>query len=78
MLNNDTDSNGDALRITRVGTPDHGAATISGATISYTPTAGFVGNDQFDYAISDGKGGTDSALVRVTVNAGPPAAGPTP
>ena len=56
MLSNDTDANGDALRITRVGTPNHGTATTNGTTITYTPAAGYVGADQFDYAISDGKG----------------------
>ena len=36
-------------------------------TVSYTPTAGFVGQDQFDYTIADDRGNTSSAAVQVTV-----------
>ena len=35
--------------------------------IVYTPNAGFTGADAFTYTISDGKGGTDTATVNVTV-----------
>ena len=36
---------------------------------TYTPGAGYVGADAFDYAVSDGHGGTDTATVHVTVTA---------
>ena len=36
---------------------------------SYTPDAGFSGTDTISYTISDGEGGTSSAVVDVTVNA---------
>ena len=40
--------------------------------IVYTPAAGFVGNEQFTYTISDSKGGTATATVVVTVTAKEP------
>ena len=39
----------------------------AGGTITYTPKAGFTGNDAFTYTISDGRGGTASATVSLTV-----------
>ena len=67
VLANDSDPDGDALTITSVGAPTHGTAAVSGGKISYTPTSGFSGADTFTYAVSDGKGGTASASVTVTV-----------
>lgn len=67
VLANDSDPDGDALTITAVTTPAHGAASISGNKVSYKPAAGFSGQDSFGYTISDGKGGTASATVTVTV-----------
>ncbi len=37
-------------------------------TITYTPDSGWVGTDPFDYPISDGRGGTDTGAVEVTVH----------
>ena len=48
--------------------PDQGGnGVISGGTILYTPAPGFVGTETFSYAVSDGIGGTGSALVTVKV-----------
>ena len=41
------------------------------ATAPTTPDAGFVGSDSFQYTISDGNGGVDTATVHVTVGTGP-------
>ncbi|NBB96218.1 MAG: matrixin family metalloprotease, partial [Planctomycetes bacterium] len=38
----------------------------------YTPDAGFTGTDTFDYTVSDGNGGFDTATVTVTVEEAPP------
>ncbi len=79
VLDNDTDVdttaslNEDALhlrnsfRITAVGTPEHGAATIVSGKIEYTPDDRFSGTDSFTYTVSDGHGTTASAKVTVTV-----------
>jgi|GEM_PF-2102258 len=67
VLANDTDPDADPLSIVDVTTPAHGSAAISGTAVVYTPAAGYVGADQFDYAAADGQGGTDTATVYITV-----------
>ena len=70
VLANDSDKDGDALTITSVSAPGKGTAVISGGRIVYTANATTCGGavDSFTYTISDGKGGTASATVAVTVN----------
>jgi hypothetical protein len=68
VLTNDTDVEGDVLSISAAGTPPHGAATVSGTALLYTPTLNFNGTDSFNYTISDGHGGSDTATVAITVN----------
>ena len=67
VLANDSDPDGDALVITSVGAPAHGAASIAGNKVSYTPMSGYIGADSFAYSIADGRGGTASANVAITV-----------
>ena len=85
VLRNDTDANRDELVVLAVTTPAHGAATVTpdGSAVGYVPAAGFAGTDTFGYTVGDGRGGTATAVVTVTVNAapvagndGPVAAGP--
>ena len=74
VLENDTDVDGDTLTVTDVGTPANGAAKITGnsTTITYTPTAGYIGEDNFFYEISDGNLTSRSRVtVTVTRNADP-------
>ena len=40
-------------------------------SFNYTPPAGFSGIDQFDYSISDGRGGSSTATVEIEVTATP-------
>ncbi len=69
VLANDSDDDGDSLALSSVGSPSHGTAVKNGNnTVTYTPSANFNGSDAFTYAISDGQGGTASALVNVTVS----------
>jgi fibronectin type 3 domain-containing protein len=69
---NDTDPDGDALTVTSVTQPAGGsAAIVSASSVRYTPNSGFHGTDAFNYTISDGRGGTASATVTVTVVAAP-------
>ena len=48
-------------------TQQGGTVTIVNGKVSYTPAPNFVGADQFTYTISDGKGGSSTATVFVTV-----------
>ncbi|MCA1727126.1 MAG: tandem-95 repeat protein [Actinobacteria bacterium] len=77
VLGNDSDPDGDTLTVTAVGTASHGTADLSeGGDVSYTPAANYEGLDVFDYTVSDGNGGTDTASVTITVggvNDGPDA-----
>lgn len=67
VLANDSDPDLDPLSITNVSDPPHGSAQINGGTLLYTPDAGFGGNDSFTYTIEDGRGGSVTAGVSVTV-----------
>ena len=40
-------------------------------TVTFTPTAGYTGAASFSYAIADGRGGTATATVGLTVNTAP-------
>ena len=72
---NDGDPDGDVLTVSTVGAASHGTVVNNGTSITYTPAAGYVGADAFTYTISDGKGGTATAAVVVTVVNRPPTAG---
>ena len=67
VLGNDADPERERLSIESVTQGGHGAVEIDGGKLSYTPVADFHGDDAFIYTISDGKGGSDSATVTVTV-----------
>jgi len=68
VLGNDSAANGGTLTITAVGKPQFGAVTTDGQTVTYMPNANFTGTDTFSYVVSDGKGGTATGSVTVTVN----------
>jgi hypothetical protein len=72
VLANDSDGPGESgvLTITSVGTPNFGTATITdgGTRISYTSTGSAAdGDDSFTYTISDGQGGTATAVVNIDI-----------
>ncbi len=69
LLANDTDPNGDILSISGVGAASGGTVSFNSQTniITFTPSANYVGPASFGYAISDGRGGTGSAIVNMTV-----------
>lgn len=48
-------------------TPDHGTLSQPGGVPTYTPNAGFVGTDSFDYTGADGTGTSEPATVTVHV-----------
>jgi hypothetical protein len=68
LLKNDTDVEGDGLTVIGVGNGIGGTAALDAdGNVLFTPEAGFVGDASFQYTISDGHGGFDSATVFVKV-----------
>ena len=67
VLASASDSNGDALYLSALGTPAHGTALIHTGMAQYTPTPYYVGQDSFSYTVTDGTGGVASSSVLVTV-----------
>lgn len=72
VLSNDTDADGNPLSASLV--PDsgtnHGVLTFNtNGSLTYTPAADYVGEDSFEYTVSDGNGGSDTASVTITVGA---------
>ncbi|AHG48737.1 Mo-co oxidoreductase dimerization domain protein (plasmid) [Rhizobium leguminosarum bv. trifolii CB782] len=72
LLANDTDADGDPLVVTGVSGAVNGSVAwnAQAQTVTFTPTAGYSGPASFSYAIADGKGGTASAQVALTINGG--------
>jgi subtilisin len=68
VLANDTDPDGDALSVTGVGAAVKGTPTINAnGTVHFVPTPNAVGDAYFEYTVSDGHGGTDTASVFVSL-----------
>jgi hypothetical protein len=67
VLANDTDPDGDKLRVIGNTAPAHGSVTRTLTSLTYTPAAGFTGSDSFSYTIGDGRAGTATATVTVSV-----------
>jgi hypothetical protein len=67
VLANDGDVDGDPLTISGVIDGPNGTVTNNGTSVIYTPDLDWSGTDVFMYTISDGNGGSASAVVTVTV-----------
>ena len=78
LIANDTDENGDALSITHIGgqtieageTVDVGNGTVTlndDGSINFMPAENFSGEVSFDYTVSDGNGGSDTATASIDV-----------
>ena len=68
VLGNDSDPDGDAINVSSLEDASNGSVSLNNdGTVTYTPDAGFVGKDSFEYHISDGNGGTDTASVHIDV-----------
>lgn len=63
-----TDIDLDQLSLTAVTQGSHGSVIINNQKIIYTPQTNYNGSDKFSYTISDGKGGTVTKELTVTVN----------
>ncbi|WP_254792574.1 tandem-95 repeat protein, partial [Vibrio parahaemolyticus] len=69
VLPNDTDIDGDTLRIDSASVPsDQGTVEIVDGKLVFTPAENFNGNAEITYTVTDGSL-TDQATVKVTVNA---------
>ena len=72
VLLNDSDPDSDTLAISAfdaVSTQGGQVQDNVNGTFSYTPPVNFSGTDSFSYTLSDGNGGTASAVVTIIVNA---------
>ncbi|MDG2136723.1 MAG: retention module-containing protein, partial [Luminiphilus sp.] len=79
VLANDSDPENDPLSIISNTQPSNGTVAINpDGSLTYSPNAGFSGSDVFEYTISDGQGGEDTATVTVSVGSPPPPPPPPP
>ena len=69
LLGNDTDPNGDTLSVTGVSAPTNGSVVFDAVNrlVTFTPAADYQGSAGFTYTVSDGRGGSASANVALTV-----------
>ncbi len=73
---NDVDADGHPLRAQLVTGPMHGTLLLdSGGSFTYTPGAGYVGNDSFTYRLDAGTG-SSVAIVQLRVTNSAPVAAP--
>ncbi len=74
LLDNDSDPDGDTLKIVAVSTPKHGTLTpLPGGGYRYDNDGSNSPSDQFDYHIDDGKGGRATATATISITPGPTA-----
>ena len=68
VLGNDDDAEGDALTAALISGPSNGSLALNtDGGFSYTPTAGFSGDDSFIYVANDGNVDSNEATVTLTV-----------
>ncbi|GAB5490923.1 MAG: hypothetical protein Phog2KO_11380 [Phototrophicaceae bacterium] len=70
VTDNDSDIEGDTLTVT-LGIINVSNGTLvlnSDGSFTYTPDSNFNGSDSFNYILSDGNGGSDTATVTIMVN----------
>ena len=70
VLANDNVNGSDSVSVSVVSNVSHGSLTLNiNGTFSYTPAAGYLGNDSFTYKVHDATNSTDSntATVSLTV-----------
>lgn len=60
---------GVASTVSIVSAPTHGATSVVGTTVTYTPTPGYAGTDSFSFQASDGNMTSATAVVSLTVSA---------
>jgi VCBS repeat-containing protein len=82
LIGNDRDPDGDPLTIIAVTPTDetHGTASLNQfSNVEYIPDLNFSGIARFNYTVSDGRGGTDTATISIQVGSNQaPVANPDP
>jgi large repetitive protein len=70
VLANDTDPQNDPLTVTMASVPaSQGSVVINpDGTLTFTPAPGYIGDATVNYTISDGHGGSSSAVLTITVS----------
>jgi hypothetical protein len=63
-----SDADGDSLIYQIADSPDHGILSGTPPFVTYTPSEDYYGPDSFTFEVSDGKGGTDTATISITVS----------
>jgi hypothetical protein len=63
-----TDGEGDVLTYTLASNPSNGSATLSGSTVTYTPSANYNGYDSFTFTVSDGTITSTQSTVSITID----------
>ena len=63
-----SDPNGDALTYAVVASPAHGSLTGTAPNLTYTPTTGYTGADNFTFKANDGQ--LDSVAATITIDVG--------
>ena len=69
VLANDDDIDGDTLTLSAITYTGTNTVVIEDNKLVYTPANGFSGTESLNYVVTDGKGGQNSALLTITVNA---------
>jgi VCBS repeat-containing protein len=64
-----TDVDNDTVSYSKTTSPANGTITVTAnGTFTYTPAPNYAGPDSFGYAVSDGRGGSSTYTVSLTVN----------
>jgi Ca2+-binding RTX toxin-like protein len=63
----DYDDDGSAVTLTAVAPAQHGTVQLVNGQAQYTPDAGYIGTDQFDYTITSGSGETADGVAYLAV-----------
>ena len=76
LLDDDTEPTGEPISFDSFTQPTNGGSLVDNndGTLTYTPLAGFSGQDSFTYTISDLGGNEDTAAVTISVSSAPQAA----
>ena len=72
VLIDDSDPDGDTLTVSLNGQPQNGTVTLNAdGSFTYTPDAGFIGEDEFTYTATDGPAITTGTATVTVVNTHP-------